>query len=231
MPILNSNQYAIALHTSTPQLGIAISNFAGDSRFQVWDLGRDLASHLHQYLLEIISPQTWQDFQFIAVAKGPGGFTGTRVGVVTARTIAQQLDIPLFGISNLAAVAEANARRGASPLGRSAIAATYHCSSNYQSNQLLAVQMDARREQLFVAIYQLNDQGHLKTYMEDTLMTLEAWQTTLAALEFPYQLITAENNTAVTVTKVLDLAYGAWQEGKFTYWQEITPFYGQHPVN
>jgi tRNA threonylcarbamoyl adenosine modification protein YeaZ len=207
MSVLDSNKYAIALHTSTPQLGIAINNYAGDSRSQTWDLGRDLASRLHQHLTEFLLPQTWQDLEFIAVAKGPGGFTGTRVGVVTARTIAQQLNIPLFGISNLAAVAAAQNDRG---------------------NKLLAVQMDTRREQLFVGIYQVTNLG-LKTYMQDTLMTLEVWQKTLSDLP-AYQLITADDRIATSVTSVLDLAYTDWQQGKQPYWSEILPYYGQHPV-
>ena len=208
MPVLDQNQYAIALHTSTPHLGIAVNNYAGDSRSQVWELGRSLSSQLYLYLAEILAPQTWQELKFIAVAKGPGGFTGTRVGVVTARTIAQQLDIPLFGISNLAAVAAAQ---------------------NYQGDKLLAVQMDARREQLFVGIYQLTSQG-LQTYMADTLMTIEAWQKTLADLPSTYELITAHDQIATTVTNVLDLAYADWQQGKHPHWSKIVPYYGQHPV-
>lgn len=204
---LTHNKYAIALHTSTPQLGIAINNYAGDSRSQTWDLGRDLASQLHQHLAAMLLPQTWQDLAFLAVAKGPGGFTGTRVGVVTARTIAQQLNIPLFGISNLAAIATAQ---------------------NYQGENLLAVQMDARREQLFVGIYQVTDLG-LKTYMQDTLMTLKVWQKTLADLP-AYQLITADDQIAASVTSVLDLAYADWQQGEHPHWSEIIPYYGQHPV-
>ena len=209
MSVLNSHKYAIALHTSTPQLGIALNNYQGNSRHQVWDLGRDLASHLHQYLQEMLLPQTWQNIEFIAVAKGPGGFTGTRVGVVTARTIAQQLDIPLFGISNLAAVAAAQ---------------------NHLGNELIAVQMAARREELFVAIYQLDEQGQLQAYMEDTLMSQLAWQETLDNLE-SYKLIIAEDDLAATVTNVLDLAYADWQQGKFDHWSEVIPFYGQHPVS
>ena len=208
MPILSSDRYAIALHTTTPQLGIAVNNYHGDSRSQTWNLGRGLASQLHQYLLEILAPQTWQDIEFIAVAKGPGGFTGTRVGVVTARTIAQQLNIPLFGISNLAAVAAAQ---------------------NHSDEKLLAIQMDARREQLFVGIYQVNSQG-IKTYLEDTLMSVEAWQKTLSNLQLPYELIIAEGNIVRTVTNVLDLAYADWQQDKHPHWSEIVPYYGQHPV-
>ncbi|BAZ43625.1 peptidase M22 glycoprotease [Chondrocystis sp. NIES-4102] len=210
MPILNNNKYAIALHTSTAELGIAINNYQGDYRSQVWDLGRDLASVLHSSLAKIIYPQTWQDLAWLAVAKGPGGFTGTRVGVVTARTIAQQLDIPLFGISNLAAVAAAQ---------------------NYQGEELLAVEMDARREQLYVAIYQVDKLNHLQIYLEDTLMTQQGWQATLNKLDLPYRLIKAEGSIASTVTNVLDLAYVSWRSGKSPHWSEIVPFYGQHPVN
>ena len=208
MPVLNSKKYAIALHSSTPQLGIAVNNYAGDSRSHTWDLGRDLASQLQKYLAEILRPQTWQDLEFIAVAKGPGGFTGTRVGVVTARTIAQQLDIPLFGISNLAAIA----------------------AQNLSEDKLIAVQMDARREQLFVGIYQADERG-LKTYMPDTLLDKEVWEKTLADLQQPYKLINAEGNIAASVTHILDLAYVEWQQGHQPNWSEVVPYYGQNPVN
>ncbi|MGB3205816.1 MAG: tRNA (adenosine(37)-N6)-threonylcarbamoyltransferase complex dimerization subunit type 1 TsaB, partial [Crinalium sp.] len=102
---LAANKYGLGIHTSSVELGLAINNFFGESRTQSWDLGRDLSNVFHQYLLDFISPQSWADLGFLAVAKGPGGFTGTRIGVVTARTLAQQLDIPLFTISTLAALA------------------------------------------------------------------------------------------------------------------------------
>jgi len=211
MPILNSQKYALALHTTTPQLGIALSNFAGDSRTQIWDLGQDLSTHLHQYLTKILQPQTWQDLAFIAVAKGPGGFTGTRIGVVTARTLAQQLDIPLFGISTLAAVA--------------------YDQKEINTKNLLAVQMKARRGQLFVGIYQFfAAEESWQTYLSDTTMTPEAWQQTLANLDSPYKLIEASQDLANTVNSILELAYLEWQQQKYSQWSEVLPFYGQHPV-
>ncbi len=205
------HKYALALHTTTRQLGIAITNFKKHTRSQVWSLDRDLAAYLHQNLLEILQPQTWQDLEFIAVAKGPGGFTGTRVGMVTARTIAQQLDIPLFGISTLAAIALAN-------------------RSDSKGDRLVAVQMNASRGQLFVGIYQPHNLG-LAVYLADTIMTPEQWQVTLKQLDSPYQLITAPEKIATTVTDMLTLAYLDWQQQRHSPWFEIVPFYGQHPVN
>lgn len=221
MAVFNPNKYGLAFHTTTPQLGISINNFVGDRRNQVWDLGRDLSVYLHQSLAEILQPQTWQDLEFLAVAKGPGGFTGTRIGVVVARTLAQQLEIPLFGISSLAAVAFDYLKK----------TSEIQPKNNNPNNYLLAVQMKARREQLFVAIYQfLPKENNLQTYLSDTIMTAEAWQQTLANLDRPYQIVEAPNQIANTVTSVLELAYQQWQTGNLTSWQEVVPFYGQNPV-
>lgn len=41
----------------------------------------------------------------IAVSLGPGSFTGTRIGVTTAKTMAYLLNIPLYGIPSMAAIA------------------------------------------------------------------------------------------------------------------------------
>ncbi|MEG4252239.1 tRNA (adenosine(37)-N6)-threonylcarbamoyltransferase complex dimerization subunit type 1 TsaB [Microcoleus sp. Pol10D4] len=204
-------KYGLALHTASRELGLAISNFAGDSRCETWNLDRDLATHLHQYLVEFIQPQTWADLAFIAVAKGPGGFTGTRMGMVTARTLAQQLDIPVFAISTLAAVA---------------------CSSSKKSisTQDMALQMPAQRGQLFGAVYSVNKDSGLTELFTDTVMTAESWQEKLESWENSYQLIEVGSELGWSVSSVLELAYLEWQMGSRPDWSDALPFYGQHPV-
>jgi tRNA threonylcarbamoyl adenosine modification protein YeaZ len=208
------NQYGLAIHTSSTELGLAISNFSGNHRSKIEDLGRDISSYLHLKLAEFIQPQTWADLAFIAVDKGPGSFTGTRIGVVTARTLAQQLEIPLFAISSLAAIA------------------SFEIHNNPQlKNTQIAVQMRAQRGQLFTAIYQDFDKDGLKTLIADTVMTPEKWQETLATWPHNYHLIAAESGIGASVESLLELAYLDWQQGLKPHWSEALPFYGQHPVS
>ncbi|MEX0271874.1 tRNA (adenosine(37)-N6)-threonylcarbamoyltransferase complex dimerization subunit type 1 TsaB [Leptolyngbyaceae cyanobacterium UHCC 1019] len=204
--------YSLALHTSTPELGLAIAHFTGQCRHQVWDLGRDTSTLLHAYLVDFLPPQTWHDLVFIAVAKGPGGFTGTRIGVVTARTLAQQLEIPLFGISTLAAVA-------------------WEAAKTLENSMNIAVQMPAQRGEVFGAIYQRDrSQNQLVEILPDAVMSLEAWETLLKKQDTAYHLIIAEGGLGRYVTSILEIAQVAWNQGDRPHWSEVLPFYGQHPV-
>jgi tRNA threonylcarbamoyladenosine biosynthesis protein TsaB len=80
-----------------------------------------------------------QDLTAIAVGVGPGPFTGLRVGLVTARTLAFVLEIPVYGVCSLDVVA-IEAAQGRSPVGTEFIVAT-----------------DARRKEVYLATY--DEQG------------------------------------------------------------------------
>jgi tRNA threonylcarbamoyl adenosine modification protein YeaZ len=205
-----TKSYGLALHTTSPELGLAIRDFAGNSRTQVWDLGRSLSTELHQYLAEFIQPQTWADLGFMAVAKGPGSFTGMRIGIVTVRTLAQQLEIPVYAISSLAIAAWTLAKEKA-------------------EEKAIAIQMPAQREQLFAAIYQPSESG-LITLLADTVLTAESWQQTLDNWPEPYQLMVVGDKLGTDVTSLLELAYLNWEQGERPHWSAALPFYGQHPV-
>jgi tRNA threonylcarbamoyladenosine biosynthesis protein TsaB len=74
----------------------------------------------------------WSQLDRIAVGVGPGTFTGLRVGIATARGLAQSLAIELVPVSSLHALA--------------------HRAAQEWRHNLLAV-IDARRDQVFIAGY------------------------------------------------------------------------------
>lgn len=227
--------YGLALHTASPDLGLAIGNVGGgDRRAHVWELGRAMSTHLHSHLAEFLPPQRWSDLAFLAVARGPGGFTGTRMGVVTARTLAQQLEIPLFAISTLDAVAWASIQ----------------ATPGLNAGSHLAVEMMARRGEVFGVIYTLApddleshglkapekpdtlkpDTLKLVTALPETVMSEEKWHHVLETWPTPHHRIQATDGLGWTTSALLDLAHQRWQRGDRPPWSDALPFYGQSPV-
>jgi tRNA A37 threonylcarbamoyladenosine modification protein TsaB len=134
------------------------------------------------------------------------------MGMVTARTLAQQLDIPVFAISTLAAVAWAQPPQASEGL------------------LSIALQMPAQRGQLFGAVYSVNKDSGLTELFPDTVMTAESWQEKLESWETSYQLIEVGSELGWSVSSVLELAYLEWKQGSRPDWSGALPYYGQHPV-
>jgi tRNA threonylcarbamoyladenosine biosynthesis protein TsaB len=109
----------------------------------------------------------WEDVTRICVGTGPGGFTGLRLGVATARALSQGHDLPVVGVSSLEALAwgvELVNEQDFDLPGKPEV-----------SGPVLAV-IDARRGEVFAAVYR-----HHRTTMEASVMTPQELATRLAA--------------------------------------------------
>ena len=122
----------VGIDTSTPQTSVAIgteneilakASVAGAARQEsVTPLLKELLAR---------SDLTLSQIGGVAVGIGPGLFTGLRVGVATAKTLAQVANVPVVGITSLDALAYA---------------------TRYSPRLIVAV-IDARRREVFSAIY------------------------------------------------------------------------------
>lgn len=109
---------------------------------------------------------TPQNVEAVAVAEGPGSFTGVRIGVAAAKGFAWGSDIPCYGVSTLEAMA----------LGLG-IYQGYICPV-----------MDARRSQVYNALFYVN-QGEISRVTEDRAIALADLKTELQALNEPIFLV------------------------------------------
>ena len=122
----------VGIDTSTPQPSVAIgteneiiakASVAGAARQE------SVTPLLHDLLRR--SDLTLSQIGGVAVGLGPGLFTGLRVGVATAKTLAQVVNVPVVGIASLDALAYA---------------------TRYSPRRIVAI-IDARRNEVFSAIY------------------------------------------------------------------------------
>nr|WP_202387806.1 tRNA (adenosine(37)-N6)-threonylcarbamoyltransferase complex dimerization subunit type 1 TsaB [Nocardioides flavescens] len=126
----------LTFDTATPLVTVALHD--GD------EVVRELVSELPMRHGEQLAPLVdtalreqglvRQDLTAIGVGVGPGPFTGLRVGLVTARTLAYALEIPVYGVCTLDVLAVEAADSGA-------VAGPF------------AVATDARRKEVYLATY------------------------------------------------------------------------------
>ncbi len=99
------------------------------------------------------------DVDAVLVGRGPGSFTGVRIGIATAKGLACGAGTPLYGCSTLDACAWTAWDAGV--------------------RGTLAVAMDAMRGEVYPGIYELDDAGAHRTFASETVCKadacVEAW--------------------------------------------------------
>ncbi len=97
-----NTRLCLGLDTTTAYLRLSLGIIEGEDlqiiHDRAWELGKAVSTLVHTYLGELMTDRSWSDLVYVAVATGVGSFTGTRVGVVIARTLGQELGIPVYGI-------------------------------------------------------------------------------------------------------------------------------------
>ncbi len=104
---LRKRNLFLALHSCSTTFGVATLNSKTPEKIcrSLFPVGRNLSNSIVTCIEKVLPPTYWHEINRISVAIGPGGFTGTRLSVVLARTLAQQLDCQLDGISNFSLMA------------------------------------------------------------------------------------------------------------------------------
>ena len=109
---------------------------------------------------------TPQDIEAVAVAAGPGSFTGIRIGVAAAKGFAWGAELPCYGVSTLESMA---------------------LNLGVWQGYVLPV-MDARRSQVYNALFRA-EKGKLTRLTEDRAISLDDLKEEIKNLEEPVFLV------------------------------------------
>jgi tRNA threonylcarbamoyladenosine biosynthesis protein TsaB len=137
----------LSIETATPLCSVAL---AVDGKVLAYRESQEEKSHaarLTVFIEEIMHEQGlhMKDLDAIAIGKGPGSYTGLRIGVSTAKGLCYGAKIPLIALGTLKILFNQAVAKLASETN----------SLNNSGNILLCPMIDARRMEVFTCMYSL----------------------------------------------------------------------------
>ena len=123
------------IETATKNCSVSLSNEGKLIALkELNDVNYSHSEKLHIFIDEVLkaSKIAFSELSAVAVSKGPGSYTGLRIGVSTAKGLCFALDKPLISISTLTSLAH---------------------SIKVEKNALILPMLDARRMEVYSAIF------------------------------------------------------------------------------
>ena len=134
--------YILSIDTSSAWLCVAVSNKERVVASYCRKQERGHAKHLIPVIARLLkrSRTAAAKLNGIGVVNGPGSFTGLRIGLATVKGLAMALDIPVVQLASLDVLAE---------------------GAKHQAPVIMPL-IDARRQQVYAAMYRLNTKQELR---------------------------------------------------------------------
>lgn len=156
--------YILNIETATKNCSVSIAENGKTIRLkELNDGGYSHAEKLHEFIKEVTQESGIElsGLKAIAVSKGPGSYTGLRIGVSAAKGLCFALNIPLISINTLQSLAESIPKR----------------------NGYIIPLLDARRMEVYSAVF---ERGVLKRNVEAEIIDENSFRKYLSKNEVTF---------------------------------------------
>lgn len=164
----------LAIDTSNELLGVAIVKDGIHVAEKMTYIKKGQTERLMPAIVHLMNRVELEPEQLdqIVVARGPGSYTGVRIGVTTAKTMAWGLDIPIYAISSLQTLAYNGAL----------------------FNGYIWSFFDARRDHIYTGLYEVKD-GKLLEVIEEQHVAFDEWIEQLPSFNRPIVCLSPDLST------------------------------------
>ena len=212
----------LLIETSTAQLTAALAEDGDVTASRISAEPRMQASLTAPFIKEIMDEKglTFKDLNAVCVGKGPGSYTGLRVGVSTAKGLCFGAGLPLLAVGTLDTLVSEAHRLGVVPEG---------C-------RYIVPMVDARRMEVYAAVF--TPDGRQLTETKPVIVDPDSFSAELAdgsvlfigdgALKCRETLVSGNAHFAAafpTAMAMAPLAEDAWTEKRFEDLAYFEPFY------
>lgn len=154
----------LSIDTSNETLGVSVTEQNYILGELITSSKQDHSTRLMPAIVDMLDKTSMSpnELDAIVVAHGPGSYTGTRIGVTTAKSMAWGLDIPIYTVSSLALLA----------------------MNGKFSSYYICPFFNARRESVFTGLYKWENDQLAEVETECNVM-MKDWLTHLRSYEQP----------------------------------------------
>lgn len=133
-----NSKYLLCIDASVQTASVALSNEDGLLGIKICEQQREHAAFIQPAIQDLLKEQTIQpsNITAVAVTSGPGSYTGLRVAMASAKGLCYAIQIPLITINTLELISVAALQQ-----------------TKIDNNDLLCPLIDARRMEVFTAVY------------------------------------------------------------------------------
>lgn len=208
------------LETATTVCSVALAHEGKLLALKEENKGFTHAEHLTLFIQDVMqmAGKSFHELDAIAVSKGPGSYTGLRIGVATAKGLCYGLNKPLLAVNTLAAM-------------------TKGASLKHSRMHLFCPMLDARRMEVYAAVFDQSLQEIIPT--EAVILTNESYAELLEQNEIlffgdgahKFREITAHSNALFdleilpSAANIVEQAYHNFIEKKVENVAYFEPFY------